>query len=370
LLGVPRDADDDALKKAFRKLALQFHPDRNPGDPTAEERFKAINEAYAVLSDPRRRAHYDRFGKDTPLGMDPSRGGGGGRGAYVDPSHLRDVFGDVFDDLFGGMFGRSNSQHGRDIQVSLTITLEEAFRGTERTVSVTRPTRCGACEGSGARAGSQPGRCNTCGGVGQVRMQAGFLSVVQPCPQCHGKGRVITDPCPPCRGSGRVSQASETKVTVPAGIQHGQRIRMASQGETARTGAGQDGDLYIEIDVEKHAFFERDGRDLVCEVPVTFPQAALGAQIEVPTLDGKVKLKVPAGTEAGALLRLKGKGMPDLRTSARGDQHVRIAIEVPRTLTAQQRELLEALDTSFQEGRGTPSEKRKGFLDKLRDLID
>ena len=301
------------------------------------------------------------------MGMDP-RGGPAG-GVRLDPSHLRDVFGDVFDELFGSFFGRSNVHHGRDVQVELTLQLEEAANGTEKEVPVTRPTRCGTCGGSGAKVGTQPVRCGTCGGAGQVRVQAGFLSVVQPCPHCQGSGIVVPDPCLSCRGTGRGSEETRVRVTVPAGIEQGQRIRMAGQGEPGRMN-GSDGDLYIVIKIAPHAFFQRQGRDLVCEVPVTFPQAALGAHIEVPTLDGKVKLKVPAGTEPGAMLRLKGKGVCDLRGHGRGDQLVRISIEVPHKLTAQQKSLLEALDASFQEGRGTPSEKRKGFLDRLRDLID
>jgi molecular chaperone DnaJ len=363
VLGVSREAGPDELKKAYRRLAIQYHPDKNPNDPTAEEKFKQLSEAYAVLSDPEKRAAYDRYGS-----AQPPPGGFAG----VNPADLQDVFGDLFEELFGPWFRRSGTHHGRDIQTTLPLTLEEVAHGAEKPVTVRRPRTCPQCEGSGARPGTRPERCPTCAGLGQVRVRRGFLSMVQTCPDCGGRGAVVRDPDPRCRGTGLVEEEVTLTVRIPAGVESGQKMRLEGEGEPGRQG-GMSGDLYVEMRVEPHPFFERQGRDLLCEVPISFPQAALGSQIEVPTLDGKAKLKIPAGTQSGKVLRLKAKGLPDLRGGGRGDQLVRLQIETPTELTARQRELLEEFDRlSEGEGGGDAAShpQRKSFLDKLRDFFD
>lgn len=367
LLEVSRDADADTLKKAYRRLAMKFHPDKNPGDQAAEERFKEISQAYAVLSDPEKRAHYDRFGADMPAG-DPFAGTGGVR---LDPNNLRDIFGDVFEELFGSFFSRANIHHGRDIHVRLELTLEEAGAGAEKEIVFQRPERCGTCGGTGAAPGSQPVRCTTCRGAGQLRVQTGFLQLVQPCHKCHGSGVLIPNPCGKCRGVGLAPAEVRRKIKVPAGIDAGQRMRLEGEGEPGRLN-GRPGDVYVEIEVKPHPLFKRDGRDLICEVPITFPQAALGAHVEVPTLEGKVKVKVPAGTQSGATVRLKGKGIYDLRGVGRGDQLVRLQVETPQRLTAREKELLAELQqiADTERGGATGHEQRRGFLDKLRDFFD
>lgn len=369
LLEVPRDADADTLKKAYRRLAMKFHPDKNPDNPEAEERFKEVSQAYAVLSDPEKRAHYDRFGADAPAGMtgDPF----GGAGVRLDPNHLRDVFGDVFEELFGSFFARANIHHGRDIRVRLEISLEEAATGAEKEVVYLRPARCGTCGGTGAKPGTQPVRCDACRGAGQVRIQTGFLQLVQPCPKCAGTGVFVPSPCTKCRGLGTAPEETRRRLKVPAGIDTGQRIRVEGEGEPGRQN-GAPGDLFVEIAVKPHPLFQREGRDLVCEVPITFPQAALGAQVDVPSLDGKVKVKVPAGTASGAIVRLKGKGIYDLRGVGRGDQLVRLVIETPKRLTPRERELLEELQAiaDAESGKGQAGhEERKSFLDKVREFF-
>jgi molecular chaperone DnaJ len=366
VLGVARDAGPDDLKKAFRKLAIQFHPDKNPGDPSAEDKFKQVNEAYAVLSDPDKRAHYDRFGNAPPAGG----GGPGPGGVYVNPEDLQDVFGDLFEELFGSWFRRSGTHHGRDIQTTVSLTLEQVASGLEAPVQARRPRACPACAGSGARPGTKPDRCPTCDGLGQVRVRRGFLSLVQPCPHCFGRGTVVRDPDPRCRGTGLVEEEVTLTIRVPAGVEAGLKLRLEGEGEPGRQG-GMNGDLYVEVRVEKHPFFERDGRDLVCEVPISFPQAALGAQLEVPTLDGKAKLKVAPGTQSGTVMRLRGKGLPELRGGARGDQLVRVQIETPTELNARQRELLEAFERESEGSEaGGAQTQRRSFLEKLRDFFD
>ena len=370
LLEVARDADAETLKKAYRRLAMKFHPDKNPDNPEAEERFKEISQAYAVLSDPEKRAHYDRFGSDMPAGgLDPFGGAGGVR---LDPNHLRDVFGDVFEELFGSFFGKTNIHHGRDIRVRLEISLEEAGVGAEKEVVYQRPSPCGMCSGTGAKPGTQPAKCEACRGAGQVRIQTGFLQLVQPCPKCSGSGIFIPSPCSQCKGRGLAPEETRRRLKVPAGIDTGQRIRIEGEGEAGRL-KGTAGDLYVEIAVKPHPLFQRDGRDLICDVPITFAQAALGAQIEVPTLEGKVKVKVPPGTQSGAAVRLKGKGIYDLRGISRGDQLVKLQIETPKRLTPRERELLEELqtiaDNDADRTRGG-HEEPKSFLDKVREFFD
>ncbi len=369
LLGVARDADAETLKKAYRKQALQYHPDRN-SEPGAEDRFKQINAAYAVLSDPDKRAHYDRFGHEGPglgAGGNPFAGG-------INPDDLRDIFGgDVFSELFGSFFGgipRRDARHGRDVALDLALTLREVADGGDHSVSFRRPGRCQTCAGSGARPGSSPVTCDTCSGQGKVAVSHGFIRMVQGCPACQGSGRVIADPCGDCRGSGVAAEEVTVTLPVPPGVATGQRLRLVGEGAHGK-GGGQPGDLLVRIMVKPDPFFERDGDDLVCEVPISFPQAALGASVAVPTLDGKAKVKVPAGTQSGKVLRLRGKGLPRLRGMGRGDQLIRLHVETPSRLSPRQRELLEAFEQiSLEEAGEHPEPRRKGFLDKLKEWFD
>lgn len=363
LLGVARDADAATLKKAFRQLAIQLHPDRNSA-PDAEDRFKEINEAYAVLSDPEKRSRYDRFGHE----------GMSARAPGPAEADLRDVFGgDLFEQLFGGMFrraGRPGAQHGADIKRPLELTIEDIARGVEKSIRFRRPAPCATCDGSGAHRDHPPVTCQSCGGMGRVRVQQGFIPMIAACPTCRGEGRIVRHPCPSCRGAGTVEEEVTLKVPVPPGLAVGHTLRLDGEGGHGVRG-GQPGDLYLVVREIPHAFFERDGNDLVCEVPISFPQAALGAAISVPTLDGKSRIKVPPGTQSGRTLRLKGKGLPAVEGRGMGDQVVRLQIETPEHLTPRQRELLEELDgllESTEEERAQP--RRRSFLDKLKELFD
>lgn len=355
VLGVPRDVDAAALKKAFRRLAIQFHPDRNDA-PEAEDRFKEINEAYAVLSDPEKRARYDRFGHDAP-------GGSPFGGAGFDASS-------IFEQIFGGFGGGrgGGARHGDDVRERLSVTLEEVAQGVEKDVTFRRPTQCGYCDGTGAHPDHPPVTCRTCGGVGRVRVNS-FLPLVQACPTCGGTGKTIKVKCPKCTG-GLIKEEVTVTVPVPAGIATGHTLRLDGEGGHPRQG-GFPGDLYLDIQVEPHALFTRNGDDLVCEVPITFPQAALGTQLTVPTLDGKARVKVPAGTQSGKTLRLRGKGLPPVQGRGMGDQLVRLQIETPAHLTARQTELLEEFERISEETEGKPAQpKRKSFLDAIKDLFD
>jgi molecular chaperone DnaJ len=359
VLGVSRDAGPEELKKAYRKLALEHHPDRNPGDAAAEERFKEASEAYAVLSDPEKRRQYDRFGFDGLGG-----GAGGFPGGFGD---FTDLFNDLFGDLFGGRAGsrRGRGQRGADLRYNLEIDLADVLEGREVTLDLPRMTACGTCRGSGARPGRGPERCPRCGGSGQAIFQQGLFRISRPCETCRGEGWVVRDPCPDCRGAGRVEGQKTLKVRVPAGVDEGMRLRVAGEGEAGIAG-GPPGDLYVVIRLRPHPFFEREGGDLHCEVPVPFVQAVLGAEIEVPTLEGKVSLRVPEGTQNGRVLRLRGRGLPTVGSASRGDQLVRIFVEVPTKLTERQRELLQ----QFAEESGTDvSPVTRTFLEKLRDLF-
>ncbi len=357
VLGVPREAGDADIKKAFRQLALKHHPDRNPGDHTAEERFKAINEAYAVLSDPDKRAHYDRYGRvDLPPGGIDLGG-----------------FGDLFEDLFEGFFtgggragARSRARRGDDLRYDLEITLEEAAKGLETRLQIPRLEICGPCKGSGVEAGSRRVPCPTCKGRGQLRFQQGFLTVARTCPHCGGEGTVNKNPCKECSGEGRVSQERTLKVRIPAGVEDGTQLRITGEGEGGLRG-GPSGDLYVVAHVREHAFFSRHGNDLLCSLPVTFPQAALGAEVDVPVLDGTAKLKVPAGTQNGEILRITGKGMPALHGRGRGDACYRVVVEVPAKLSARQRELLEEFDRPSTGGEQGPLVG--GFLESIKKLL-
>ncbi len=365
VLGVARGASDDELKKAYRRLAVQFHPDRNPGDKQAEERFKELNEAYQVLSDPEKRAKYERFGHAAFQGPQ----GPGGFGGFDFSQGFEEVFSDIFGDFFGTGRGRSRSRNrrGEDLRYDLEIEFEEAARGTEKVIKFQRLTSCEACNGTRARGGTEGARaCPTCRGTGQVRTQQGFFSISTTCGQCRGEGAVIADPCPKCQGQGRVRKPVSLSVRIPPGVDNGSRLKLRNEGEAGLSG-GQTGDLYVVVHVKEHPLFVRQDNDVVIEVPVSFPQAALGSEIDVPTLEGKIKLKVPAGTQSGKVFRLKGKGFADLHGYGSGDQLVRITVETPRRLSAKQRELLEEFARASGEDANHPM--AKGFVDKLKEMF-
>lgn len=357
VLGVPRDAGDDELKKAYRQLALQYHPDRNAGDKKAEERFKEISEAYAVLSDPDKRTQYDRFGTVAgPLGFDASDVG----------------FGTIFDDLFEGFFGgasrrgrRSRARHGEDLQYELQISLEEAARGIETKVQIPRFEPCETCQGSGLEPGTTRETCSACRGQGQVRFSQGFLTVARTCPQCGGEGEVSRHPCKKCRGEGRQRREHLLEIKIPAGVKDGDQLRLSGEGEAGPHG-GPAGDLYVGIRIRPHPFFSRQGDNLLCELPLTFPQLALGAEVEVPILGGRATLKVPPGTQPGQILHLKGKGMPSLRGRHHGDTCYQVVLEVPARLKAEQRQLLE----EFQRAStGESGPRLASFLEGMKKLF-
>ncbi len=364
VLGVSRDATEPDLKAAYRAIALRDHPDRNPGDAQAEERFKEASEAYAVLADPQKRRAYDQFGF--------SGVGAGAPGGFQDFGDLGN-FGDLFNDLFGDIFGgrrggqrRGRGQRGADLRYNLEIELGDVLEGAQAQIQIPKMRPCASCDGSGALAGTSPETCGRCHGSGQVVMQQGFFRISRPCDACMGAGEVVRERCRECRGAGRVESDQMITVRVPPGVDEGTRLRLAGEGEAGVAG-GPPGDLYVVVSLKQHPFFERDGPDVHCEVPIQFVQAALGAEIEVPTVEGKVKLQVPSGTQSGKVMRLRGKGLPTLRSGARGDQLVHVFVETPTKLTARQRELLE----SFAEESDTEiSPVTKGFLDKLRDLFE
>jgi molecular chaperone DnaJ len=361
VLGVARDADDAALKKAYRKLALQYHPDKNPGDKESEEKFKEASEAYAVLSDPDKRARYDRFGHaDAPdLSGYPF-----GAGAYgVD---IQSIFGDIFGDLFGARGGRrGGAARGSDLRYHLEIGFEEAAFGAQKDVVIPRLEECGTCHGSGAAKGSKPKTCGVCGGAGEIRVSQGFFSISRTCHGCGGAGKVIDKPCEDCQGRGMREVERTLSVKVPPGVNDGTRLRFVGEGESGR-GGGPRGDLYVVLSIKPHPLFSRDDEDVLCEVPLSFPQAALGCSLEVPTLDGKVQMKIPPGTQPGAVFRLKGKGIPHLRGQGRGDQLVRVRVEVPKVLNDEQRALLEKFAAAIGED---VHPEGKSFFDKVKELF-
>jgi molecular chaperone DnaJ len=365
VLGVSRGAGDDEIKKAYRRLAVQYHPDRNPGDRQAEEKFKEVNEAYQVLSDSEKRAQYDRFGHAAFQGPQ----GGGGFGGFDFSQGFEDVFSDIFGDFFGTGRGRSRSRsrRGDDLRYDLEIDFEEAHRGAERIIKVARLAQCEACNGTRTAAGSGGMRtCPNCRGTGQVRTQQGFFSISTTCAQCRGEGSIISDPCPKCQGQGRLRKLQSLSVRIPPGVDNGSRLKLRGEGE-AGYGGGPAGDLYVVIHVREHPIFARQDNDVIVEVPVSFPQAALGAEIEVPTLDGKVKFKIPAGTQSGKVFRLKAKGFSDLHGYGRGDELVKIVVETPKRLNARQRELLEEFAKASGEDVNHPL--AKGFVDKLKEMF-
>jgi len=370
VLGVNRDAEAEEIKKAYRKLALKYHPDKNPGDKSAEEKFKELGEAYEALSDPQNRAAYDRYGH---AAFDPrARAGAPGYGGFHDPFEIfRDVFGSgmgsIFDDLFGaGRHDPTQPQRGEDLRYDLEMAFEEAALGCERDITVNKLETCEACHGSGAEADSKLKACPTCGGHGQVRRSlAGFINIAQTCPRCAGAGRVVEKPCRACRGEGRRQQPAKIKLRIPAGVDTGARLRSVGNGQSGLRG-GPPGDLYVVLHVKPHEIFQRDGDDLLCEVPVSFVQAALGADVEIPTLNGNATIKIPPGTQPGALFRLKGKGVKNLQGYGWGDLHVRVNVEVPTHLNAAQKAKLQEF-ASLCDERVNPISR--SFFEKAKNLF-
>jgi molecular chaperone DnaJ len=373
VLGVGRGASEQEIKSAYRRLALKHHPDRNPGNHEAEERFKEAAEAYAVLADPQKRGLYDRFGH---AGLGAAAGAGGG----FDPTVFSD-FGDIlgglgdifgFGDLFGGQRRRGGPQRGADLRYDLEISFEESARGTETTIQVPRPESCDTCQGSGAAKGTGPTTCPTCHGRGQLRYQQGFFTVARTCSQCRGTGQIIAKPCATCHGAGRVTQDRKLTVKIPAGIATGQRLRLYGEGEHGAAG-GPPGDLYVVISVQEHEFFQRDGNDLHCEIPVNFPTLALGGEVRVPgLLDGEQTVAVPAGSQSGSAFRLRGKGMPDVSGRGRGDILVRVTVRVPKKLTREQRRLLDQLQDALPPEKFEPTrsdDEDRGIFDRVKDIF-
>ena len=363
LLEVERTADDGTIKSSYRKLAMRWHPDKNPGDAEAEARFKAISEAYECLKDPQKRAAYDRFGHEAFKQGMSGGGGPGGMGGGAGFSDLGDIFETIFGSAFGGG-GRQQARRGADLRYDMEVTLDEAFHGKTAQIEIEVSTRCEPCDGSGAEPGTGARRCNLCGGHGQVRAQQGFFMVERTCPTCHGRGEVIEKPCRSCRGDGRVDKPQTLDVTIPPGVDTGTRIRLAGKGEAGPHGAPA-GDLYIFIHIRRHAVFDRDGTTLITRVPVSFTTAALGREIEIPCLDGKrIKVDIPAGIQSGKQLRKRGEGMPVLQGRGRGDLVLEIMVETPTKLTARQKELLRELQAT-ETGEETP--QSKGFFDRIKE---
>jgi molecular chaperone DnaJ len=363
LLGVARTASDADLKSAFRKAAMQCHPDRNPGDHAAEARFKELNEAYQTLSDPNKRAAYDRYGHAAF-----EQGGMGGMGDGF-ASSMADIFDDLFGDMMGRRGGRSSNgrERGADLRYNLEIALEEAYRGKTAAIRLPTAMTCEACAGSGAKAGSKPHVCKTCGGHGRVRAQQGFFAIERTCPACHGRGQTIDNPCDICVGSGRVTRERNLSVNVPAGVEDGTRIRLSGEGEAGHRG-GAPGDLYIFLSIKPHPFFQRDGADLYCRVPISMVQAALGGEFIVRTLDGgDANVRVPEGCQSGRQLKLRGKGMPALRSRDIGDLYVQVNVETPQNLTRRQRELLAEFDA---ESSHKTHPESAGFFSKMKEFFE
>lgn len=368
ILGVNKDASSEDIKKSYRKLAMKYHPDRNPDNPKAEEQFKEAKEAYEMLTDEQKRAAYDQYGH---AGVDPSMassgGGFGGAG-------FGDAFGDIFGDIFGGGARggqRNNVYRGADLRYNMEISLEDAAKGTETKIRIPVQAKCETCNGSGAKPGKSPVTCGTCGGQGQVRMQQGFFSVQQTCPKCHGGGKTIKeeDKCGTCHGAGRVKLNKTLSVKIPAGVDEGDRIRLSGEGEAGVNG-GPTGDLYVVVHLKQHEIFQRDGGNLHCEMPISFSTAALGGEIEVPTLGGSAKMKIPAETQTGGVFRLKGKGIKPLRQSEHGDLMVHVVVETPVKLTEKQKELLREFEISTQADSGKHSPRNKSWMDKVKGFFE
>ncbi len=364
VLGVGRDAEADAIKSAYRKLAMKFHPDRNPGDTDAEARFKEATEAYEILKDDQKRAAYDRFGH---AAFENGAGGpGAGAQGFDFASGFSDIFDEVFGDFMGGRRGGGAAGRGADLRYNLDISLEDAFHGRKIDIRVPTSVSCDSCAGSGAEGGAQPTTCGTCGGVGKVRSQQGFFTIERTCPSCGGHGQVIDNPCVSCGGAGRVHREKTLAVNIPAGVDDGTRIRLADEGEAGVRGAPP-GDLYIFLDVEKHPIFEREGSDIFCAVPIPMTTAALGGSVEVPTIDGsKAKVSIPEGTQSGQQFRLRSKGMSVLNSKGRGDMYIETAVEVPVNLTKNQKELLK----NFREAGGGKDQNPQsdGFFSRVKEF--
>ena len=367
VLGINRDASDDEIKKAYRKLAMKHHPDRNPENPKAEEHFKEAKEAYETLSDAQKRAAYDQYGH---AAFEAGGMGGGspfGAGAGAQGFDFSDIFGDIFGGNRGG--GRTSAQRGADLRYNLEITLEQAARGTETEIRIPTMAECETCHGSGAKAGTSATTCTTCGGHGQVRMQQGFFSVQQACPRCHGTGKIIASPCKPCNGQGRIKKHKTLSVKIPPGVDNDDRIRLTGEGELGANG-GPSGDLYVVVHLKPHAVFQRDHNDLHCEMPISFSTAALGGEIEIPTLDGKASIKIPAETQSGKQFRLRGKGIKGVRSATHGDLHCHVIVETPVNLTERQKELLREFEQSINEKDGDRHNPRaKSWMNKVKSFF-
>ncbi len=369
ILGVAKGASEEDIKKSYRKLAMKYHPDRNPDNKESEEKFKEVKEAYEMLTNPEKREAYDRYGH---AGVDPNMGGGGGFGGGA--GGFGDAFGDIFGDIFGGGGGRGRGAgpqvyRGADLRYNLEITLEQAAHGFDTTIRVPSWDKCETCHGTGAKPGTAPVTCTTCAGHGQVRMQQGFFSIQQTCPKCHGNGKIITDPCAPCGGQGRIKRNKTLEVKIPVGIDNGMRIRSSGNGEPGTNG-GPPGDLYVEIHIKPHAVFQREGDDLHCEMPISFVKATLGGEIEVPTLSGKVSFTVPEGTQSGKTFRLKAKGIKGVRSGYAGDLFCHVQVETPVKLTDKQKDLLRDFEKLTVEGGSKHSPQSKGWMDKVKDFFE
>ena len=374
ILGVSRGAGEQDLKSAYRRLAKDFHPDRNAGDKDAERKFKEINEAYEALKDPQKRAAYDQFGHAAFEGGMGGRGGQGGFGPDF-ASSMSDIFDDLFGEFMGGRRGggqpggrqRTGRERGADLRYNLEITLAEAYAGKTAQIRVPASVSCETCDGSGAKPGTKAKTCGTCGGAGKVRTSQGFFTIERPCPACQGRGETIEDPCQACSGSGRVTKERTLSVNIPAGVEDGTRIRLAGEGEAGLRG-GPTGDLYIFLSIKPHEFFQRDGSDVFCKVPIAMTTAALGGQIDVPTLEGvTTRVKIPEGTESGKQFRLKGKGMPVLRSKVTGDMYIEVDVETPKNLTRRQRELLEEFETASHK---ETSPESAGFFSRVKEFFE
>jgi len=366
ILGVAKNSSDEELKKAYRKLAMKHHPDRNPDSKGAEDKFKEAKEAYEMLSDPQKRDAYDRYGH---AGVDPNMGGSGGGGGFADA--FGDIFGDIFGQAGGGRGGRAGPQvyRGADLRYNLEITLEQAAHGYDTTIRVPSWDSCETCDGSGAKPGTAPIACTTCGGHGQVRMQQGFFSVLQTCPKCHGSGKINPSPCTACSGAGKIKRNKTLEVKIPSGIDDGMRIRSSGNGEPGMNG-GPPGDLYVEIRIKQHTMFQREGDDLHCEIPISFAKAALGGEIEVPTLSGKASFTIPEGTQSGKTFRLRSKGIKGVRSGYAGDLFCHVVIETPVTLTERQKDLLREFEELTVEGGSKHSPQTKSWKDKVKEFFE
>lgn len=367
ILDVAKSADEKEIKRAYKRLAMRYHPDRNQGDKESEAKFKEIKEAYEILNDAQKRAAYDQYGH---AAFEQGGFGGQGGGGFGGGADFGDIFGDVFGDIFGGGRRQQRAARGSDLQYNMELTLEEAVRGVSKEIRIPTLETCDKCHGSGAKEGTSAETCSTCHGAGQVHLRQGFFTVQQACPTCHGRGKMIKEPCSKCHGDGRVERYKTLSVKIPAGVDTGDRIRLSGEGEAGEHGAPS-GDLYVQVHVRQHNIFERDGNDLYCEVPINFAIAALGGEIEVPTLDGRVKLKIPAETQTGKMFRMKGKGVKSVRSSAIGDLMCRVVVETPVKLNEKQKELMQQLGESFGGKSGEKNTPRsKSFLDGVKKFFD